>query len=609
MIPGGPDDAGLYLDLNGHLGLGHRRLSILDLSSLGHQPMQTDRYVICYNGEVYNHASIRKDLEALGYTFRSTSDTEVILAAFTQWGEACASRFRGMFAFAIWDKTTHVLKLCRDRVGVKPLYWFFKDGVFLFGSELKSLGANPHFEKTINLGAISGYLKTGYIADPLTIYQHCHKLTPGSWLSLSPLGDLEIHPYWSVESIYQNAQPLKMDYPDILDHTESLLKESFSLRMVSDVPVGVFLSSGVDSSLVAALLSQTHALKTFTIGFGDPAYSEAPDAAKIARHLGTDHTEAMCTQQDFMEIIQLLPQMYDEPFGDSSAIPTHLVSRIAKSKVSVALSADGGDELFGGYVKYEAAHRFSTQLAKIPYPIREMIGRGLLSMDPERIESLSRLIPGNRFANLKDKVVKFGRAIQARSPEAFFLLSGQYLSDKQLSHLFTGPHYQERLPGIDRDPSRDFGFFGLWDIQTYLSGDILTKVDRASMAVSLEGREPFLDHTLIEWAMLLPDWAKYQPGTTKRVLRDVLSRHLPLTLLSSQKKGFGIPVYDWLRGPLKPQLLAMAHDPDFAETFCLSQETLKQWVHDFLDHKNQVSAHSFWFLFQLWQWKTTWLAD
>ncbi|MEL6944065.1 MAG: asparagine synthase (glutamine-hydrolyzing), partial [Bacteroidota bacterium] len=348
MTYGGPDDAGIFVDQN--VALGHRRLSILDLSSAGHQPMLWQNYAIVYNGEIYNFKEIRAALEKQGYHFETNTDTEVILKGFHYWGKEVVKRFRGMFAFAIWDKVERKLLLCRDRVGVKPLYWYWKDGLFLFASELKAFHEHPDFDKSLNHDAIALYLQQGYIHAPHSVFQYAHKLKGGQFLEIDDHQEIKISTYWDAEELYKNSMVDIRPEEKIEEELEQLLAESFQLRMVADVPVGMFLSGGIDSSLVTSMI-QHHSnqqVKTFTIGFHDQERNEAHHAKEVAEHIGTDHTELYCTEKDFLEILPAFNTFYDEPFGDSSGIPTYLVSKLAREQVTVSLSADGGDELFGG---------------------------------------------------------------------------------------------------------------------------------------------------------------------------------------------------------------------------------------------------------------------
>ncbi|MEM3227304.1 MAG: asparagine synthase (glutamine-hydrolyzing), partial [Thermoplasmata archaeon] len=406
LIYGGPDDAGNFIDQSNNLALGHRRLSIIDLSITGHQPMEFDNYVIVYNGEIYNFIDIKKELEALGYKFYSTSDTEVILKAFHRWGFKSVDKFRGMFAFAIWDKKDHKLILCRDRVGVKPLYYYYNNDLFMFASELKAFHMHPKFIKNISFEALSLYLQYGYITAPYSIFENTYKLEPGQFLVLDGKGKIEKFNYWNVDSFFKN--PLGDSEESITQELELILEESFKLRLVSDVPIGVFLSGGIDSSTVAALLQKnmSEKLKTFTIGFYEKDYNEANYAKKIANYLGTDHTEVYITAKEAFDVISKIPEIYDEPFGDSSAIPTYLVSKLAKSKVKVSLSADGGDEQFCGYTRYWAVGNTIKIINK--FKLMSILSTITTLINPEvafRIYKVFMpLLP--KWNNFRDKYIK-----------------------------------------------------------------------------------------------------------------------------------------------------------------------------------------------------------
>ncbi|MCX6723491.1 MAG: asparagine synthase (glutamine-hydrolyzing), partial [Candidatus Staskawiczbacteria bacterium] len=393
----GPDDSGIYIDEKNNVGFGHRRLSILDLSSAGHQPMSDDNENIwvTFNGEIYNFKEIRKELENKGHRFKSNSDTEVIVKSYEEWGIEAVKKYRGMFAFAIWDKTKEKLFLVRDRAGVKPLYYYHKDNLFLFSSELKSFHQHPKFEKEINFDALALFLQFGYILAPHTIFQDAYKLNPGHYLEIDKNGSLKEIKYWDITDYYLE-KPINKPEDEIEKELEQILIESFNYRMVSDVPVGVFLSGGIDSSLVAALLqtNSKNSIKTFTIGFNEKEYNEAPYAKKIARHLKTDHNEIYCTSKDALEIIPKLSEIYDEPFGDSSSIPTYLVSKFARQQVKVALSADAGDELFCGYSRYELLNNYYKIIQKTPSFLLPPVSLGLSLFSPDIIGSVySKFFP------------------------------------------------------------------------------------------------------------------------------------------------------------------------------------------------------------------------
>jgi asparagine synthase (glutamine-hydrolysing) len=612
---GGPDAAGVYVE--GNLGLGHRRLSILDLSDAGTQPIHWEHYCIIYNGEIYNFHEIRQELELKGYKFTSNTDTEVILKGFHEWGYEVVKKFRGMFAFALWDKKEQKLMLCRDRVGVKPLYWYLKDGLFMFASELKSFHEHPDFDKTINKDAVSLFLQQGYIPSPYCIFQYAQKVQPGTWLEIStplPIGSGQVRiktiPYWNVNEAYQPLpNNISKNEDALVEELEPLLAESFQLRMVADVPVGMFLSGGIDSSLVTALLQKqsNQQLKTFTIGFQDKNHNEAEFAKQVAQHIGTDHYDLYCTEKDFIETIPLLPQFYDEPFGDSSAIPTYLVSKLARENVTVSLSADGGDEIFGGYTKYEMTQKVFQKMEAYPSFMRRSAAALLSPIDPSVIETYGNKLPFlKNYAGLGNKFHKLKNALSSTDLTDFFNNSSVYFTKKEQLALY--PHFKERFSTtLNPIEGRTIGFLSLIDIQTYLEGDIMTKVDRATMQVALEGREPFLDHKVVEFGLKLPDNMKIQGNSTKHLLRKILYKHVPKALIERPKMGFSIPIEQWLRTYLQEDLQALTQDKKFIDAFGLKQNTLSTIVRHFIAKTQYVNPHSVWFIYVLYKWYQKWL--
>lgn len=609
MAYGGPDDAGHYSD--DQISLGHRRLAVIDLSDAGHQPMHWQEYVMVFNGEVYNYKEIQQDLRQAGYTFVSDSDSEVILKAYAHWGKACVHRFRGMFAFAIWNKKTQELVLCRDRVGVKPLYWYLKDGLFMFASELKAFHEHPSFDKSINQKAVSLFLQQGYIPSPDCIFEYAHKVMPGSFLTITPNLEIEETVYWDIEKVYQQqAAQKEIQEEAALERLEELLQDSFRLRMVADVPVGIFFSGGVDSSLVTTLLQKerTQPLNTFTIGFRDEANNEADLAKEIAHYLGTNHTELYCEQKDFEELIPQLADWFDEPNGDTAALPTYMVAQLAREKVTVSLSADGGDELFGGYTKYLATEKVFPLLQRIPQFIKK--GGHYLGgqIDPLRILSYANYIPflkGQK--NLEDKLPKLFNSLIATDVVDFFDLGTSAISRKKLKTL-SQTAIAERFPKIpNNNPNWSLSYLGMLDIKTYLEGNIMAKVDRTTMQVALEGREPFLDHHLIEFAQQLPNHLKIKGNQTKYLLRKLLAKQLPQHLIDRPKQGFSLPLEKWLRTSLKERIRAIGEDQQFAQQFQLNTAVLKPMISNFVEGKNYVNAYFIWFLLVLHQWANRWL--
>lgn len=553
----GPDDMGVWVASNPSIALGHRRLSILDLSAEGRQPMvsHNGRYVVVFNGEIYNFRELRKELSS-SYRFRGVSDTEVMLAAFERWGVSDAvPRFNGMFAFGVWDTNDRVLYLCRDRAGEKPLYYGWVGESLLFASELKALRAHPQFEGEIDRGALALFLRHGYVPAPYSIYTGVLKLPPATILEVRP-GAVSAQPvnYWSLkERVEQGSagDQRNINPHEAEENLDWLLSDSVRLRMISDVPLGAFLSGGIDSSTIVALMQKQSGarVRTFSIGFNETGYNEAVYADSVARHLGTEHTELYVTPGDATAVIPRLPRIYDEPFADSSQIPTFLVSELADRHVTVSLSGDGADELFGGYTRYQWTERLWRKFGWAPARMRHLAARALLSAPPQVWDTAFCWFP---VAKPGDKVQKVAELLRLKSPEELYL---------GLVSCFNNP--AEIVVG-GKEPTTLLSQRSLWpvgqqfvprmmflDTMTYLPDDILVKVDRASMAVSLETRVPFLDHRVIEFAWQLPQHLKLRHGKSKWLLRQVLKRYVPEALTDRPKCGFGVPVHEWLRGPLR----------------------------------------------------------
>ncbi len=610
----GPDDIGVFFSKCGigSVGLGHTRLSIIDLTQAAHQPMRFDGFAIVFNGEVYNFADIKKELIGLGYTFDSHSDTEVVLKAYHKWGVNCLQRFRGMWAFAIWDDRTQKLALCRDRVGVKPLYYTLQNNTLMFASELKAICALHGFKKELNKNALPYFFKYGYIPSPLSIYENVHKLDAGCYAVFDG-ATLDVRRYWDARQFYEDGLENRSIWDarseeSILDELESILSDSFALRLVSDIPLGVFLSGGVDSSLVAALLQRVSPkpLKTFTIGFHEQKYNEAPYAKEVASYLKTEHTELYCEPRDAYDIISALPTLYDEPFGDSSAIPTYLVSKLARGHVGVCLSADGADELFGGYSNYAPSIKLSNMLQRVPLSIRGAIAPLLLSKNTESAASfIHSLLPKNsRVTNFKDKYVKLANTMSAKSVMDVFDISKSYWFASELNDL---------LPWMDRQPQLYFEEGGdvlnammMQDMQTYMSDDILVKVDRATMGVSLEGREPFLDPKIIEFALAMPSSLKMKNGQNKYPLRQILYRHVPRGLVDRPKQGFGVPIHSWFKNELKDLYEYYLSKERLEESGLFDALYVRRMLQDYYAGK-PVNAGKFWLLLSFEMWREKWL--
>jgi asparagine synthase (glutamine-hydrolysing) len=575
----GPDDAGVWADENVQMALAHRRLSIIDLSAAGHQPMisESGRYVIVYNGESYNFDEIRDEVgkDSVAPAWRGHSDTEVILAAMERWGvEKTIKRINGMFAFALWDRQGRVLTLARDRIGEKPLYYGWWGQVFLFGSELKAFRGYPGYSPEIDRDALALYLRYNYVPAPYSIYKGVKKLPPGTFLSLrfpsAPTAEPEPSPYWSALEAFERGadNPLGLDDETAADMLEGLLRDAVKMRMVSDVPLGAFLSGGVDSSMVVALMQaqSPRPVKTFTIGFHEEAFNEAKHASEVAKHLGTDHTEMYASPEDARAVIPDLPAMYCEPFADSSQIPTFLVSRLARSHVTVALSGDGGDELFGGYNRYFWGRSIWNKVGPVPLALRRLVSRGVQSVSPSSWDFLFGLVKGFAPKSLQEKrfgarAHKLAKIISASKPEEMYKLLISHFSDP--ASVVIGSAEPSSLPG-NAQAGRFAGGFAqkmmLTDTLTYLPDDILAKVDRASMAVSLEVRVPMLDHRLVEFAARLPPGQKMRGGSGKILLRKTLDRYVPRELIERPKMGFGVPIGSWLRGPLREWAEALLNE-------------------------------------------------
>jgi len=562
----GPDDVGYWADEAAGVALGFRRLSIIDLSPAGHQPMgsASGRFTMVFNGEVYNFQELRRELEQHGVRFRGHSDSEVMLAAFERWGfEPAVRRFIGMFAIAVWDHERRALHLVRDRLGKKPLFVFARPGTIAFGSELKALVAVPGFDGELNRDAVAAYLRYLYVPAPLCIYRYATKVLPGHIVTVTdPARPLPAPtPYWSVEEVARRglADPFSGSEGEAVQELDRLLGDAVELRLQADVPLGALLSGGIDSSTVVSLMRERARgpVRTFTIGFDQPEYDEAPSAAAVAAHLGTEHTALHVSGADALAVVPRLPMLFDEPFADPSQIPTFLVCELARRHVTVALTGDGGDELFAGYNRYTQGRRLLDALRRVPRAARRPVAAALAGVSADSWERASGMVrtlwpalPGGPSPG--GKLAKLAPVVDADSAAAMYrALVSAWQEPKALVHGGAEPAGTlERIVSAD-EPSDLLDRMMLADQATYLADDLLAKVDRASMAVSLEARTPLLDHRVVEFSWRLPRSLKVRGRSGKRLLRQVLYRRVPAALVDRPKMGFSVPIAAWLRGPLR----------------------------------------------------------
>lgn len=559
IVHRGPDDCGLWASADGAVALAHRRLSIIDLSPLGRNPMERDgRLWITFNGEIYNYRELREELALAGHRFKSQTDTEVILAAYDEWGTECVHRFAGMFAFALWDEPRKRLWLVRDRLGKKPLYYASRDGALSFASELKALLADPSFPRDIDRTALGLYLRYGYVPAPLSIYAAARKLPPGHD-AIFENGHLEIRRYWDPLAFVGCHTDISAKEAEA--SLEGLLATAVRQRQIADVPLGAFLSGGIDSSLVVAMMQEqtSRPVMTFTIRFENQEFNEADFAGAVARHLGTEHHEETCSEQQMLGVIDRIPSMYDEPFADSSAIPTFLVSRIARNIVTVALSGDGGDELFFGYPRY-VHHADRAWMLDLPRSVRRTAALAAARLPTRRLRRAADVLRD-------DEVDQYGRFVSWLPRDEVEALVGMAPADAPLYAAM-----RSRIGAVPREETPP-----LLDLVSYLPDDILAKVDRASMAVGLEVRAPLLDHRVVEFALGLPLHLKRQGSTTKWLLRQLLDKRVPRQLIDRPKMGFGVPLNDWFRGPLRDRMSDFCAGPDLEALGLDPAPVRRQW--------------------------------
>jgi len=612
----GPDDEGVWADQSAGVALAFRRLSIRDLSPAGHQPMvsASGRYVIAYNGEVYSDGEIARDLEARVVAFRGHSDTEVMLEAFATFGiEPTIERLIGMFAIALWDREERTLRLIRDRLGIKPLYWGQFGDLFLWGSELKALRAHPGWVAEIDRDAVASFMRLLYVPAPGAIYRGVHKLPPGCMLTLRPGAEPKVEPYWDARAVVTHAVRARHDFSDAeaTDRLEALLKDAVGRRLVSDVPLGAFLSGGIDSSTVVALMQaqSVRPVRSYTIGFNEQGFDEARHAKAVAARLGTEHTELYVEPAHAREVIPRLPEMYDEPFADSSQIPTFLVSEMTRRHVTVALSGDGGDELFAGYNRYTQGQAIWNRLASVPRPLRRLAAASIHAVPPEAWDRLVRCVPGRTGAMLSGRRLhKAAEAMAQGSSDAFYrTIVSQWDQPDALVRGGHEPHgllWDERVAKDVPDFVERMQFL---DLATYLPDDILTKVDRASMAVSLEVRVPLLDHRVVDFAFRLPPRLKLRCGKGKWLLRQVLYRYVPEALVERPKMGFGIPIAAWLRGPLRDWAESLLAQRRLAEAGLLDPKPVRR-MWSALQAGGKGLEYPIWTVLMLEAWRERWCA-
>lgn len=615
LLHRGPDDGGVWVDEASQLALAHRRLAIVDLSPLGHQPMVSadGRYVLVFNGEVYNFKSLREELVGKGFAFRSGSDTEVMLAAFSAWGVLPAlRRFAGMFALALWDRELRCLHLARDRLGKKPLFlWSAPDGGWAFGSELKALWAVEGFRPSMSAQGLECFLRYGYMADNVSVFEQVSKVRPGEVVTLTAGAEPRREVFWSLAEVVGSRGRLIRDPVEAQALVLERLREATRERMVADVPLGAFLSGGIDSGLVVALMQEQGGgrTRTFSVGFEEASHNEAPVAKAVAAHLGTLHTELYVTQRDALGVVSRLPEIYDEPFADASQIPTCMLAFAARKHVTVALTGDGGDEAFGGYLRYRNHLGMVGRLYGLPRPVRRGIASALSSVGHQAWGAAARLVPGRQRPRfLASKVQKLSRALNAQSADERDRL---FLTYWDVPPLLAG---KGQLPRTDSEfnAPQDWDLDGselmqYWEAQHYLSGDLLTKMDRATMAASLEARSPLLDHRVVEAAWQLDPALKAGPGALKAVLRSLLFQYVPRQLVDLPKQGFSVPVGDWMRKELR----------EFSEeAFSHTRLHMRDWLdttaidNAWLAHTSGRPSHaeSLWAVVMLAAWHRRWLC-
>ena len=605
----GPDAEGFFFEENNKstIGLGHRRLSVLDLSKNANQPLFFNENVIIYNGEIYNFLEIKEELEKLNYTFDSNSDTEVILKAYDKWGINCVNKFIGMFVIIIYDKKKQKIILIRDRAGVKPLYYYHHDGLFMFASELKSFHKNPNFKKDIDMQGLNLFFKYGYILEPFSIFKFTRKLKSGHYIEYNLINNqIRETKYWDVADTY-NKKKLDISFKDASLEMERLLKSAFQYRTVSDVPVGVFLSGGYDSSIVTAILQKNSQkkIKTFTVGFDDQNVNEANYAKDVANFLQTEHYEYYCSKNDALEIFPKLANIYDEPFGDPSSIPTVLLSNFARKHVTVSLSADGGDEIFGGYSKYLTVTKYRGIL-KGNENLRIITNFFLEKIKFENFPFLKNI------KNFNSKYAFIKALTKNKNPIELMKILSYIFSDVEINKLFRSENVNNIITNyenniINFENNDDLNILLAVDFKTYLSDNILVKVDRATMNSSLEGREPLLDHRIIEFCSLLPSDFKIKKNISKFLLKDISHKYVPEKFLNRPKMGFVPPLFQWLKNDFSEFMDSFFNQNFLKKQNILDQEYVSSLYKDFVNGKNE-NLGKIWLLIIFFNWYKRWFS-
>ncbi|MCD6067386.1 MAG: asparagine synthase (glutamine-hydrolyzing) [Bacteroidetes bacterium] len=606
----GPDEHGKRMidTASFQLGLGHRRLSIIDLTETGKQPMRFQNTVVTFNGEIYNFAEIKSQLSALGHQFAGHSDTEVLLHAYTQWGISCVQKFIGMFAFVLYDADKELIYCVRDRAGIKPFFYYQHEGLFLFASELKAFHQHPWFKKELNTDAVAAFMQFGNVPSPHCIFHHCYKLPPGHYMECSLRSasvEFSIHKYWDVYDAY-NKPKHKIDFEEAKTETEKILRSAADYRMVADVPVGVFLSGGYDSACLTALLQKdrTERLKTYTIAVPDIGLNEAPFAKQVADYLGTDHHEYTCTAQEALDLVDGLPYYYDEPFADSSAIPTSLVCKMARKEVTVALSADAGDEVFAGYNRYDYLMKHGERLKNMPSFLRKAAAGMMGSVNAGSIPYFR-----NKY-NFPNRYEKMKSLLNDPSDRNLMLSLSRQFDEQGLAALFKNKVNLPETRYTNTDLRDEFysplSYMMAVDYQTYLVDDILQKVDRASMSVGLEAREPYLDHRLIEWAARLPDEFKYNKGNKKYILKAITHKHIPQAMMERPKMGFAIPIEKWMLHELKEKIDHYLDPSRIEKQQIFNTGKVNELLTKFRNGKKEYGV-KIWYLLMFQMWYDKWM--